>query len=139
MALAICQHIKLGGRRCGSPSLRGQRYCYFHASADRAVPSVNLWPNPEARTLEIAHRKDPLSFELRNEAMAIQFGYTRLIAGLWHGLLNVRQVKLILNELHEAAGLRGHIATEDSAVTSNQLQLPIPRGYPAAASETRGD
>ena len=46
MGLAICQHVKLGGRRrCGSPAMRGQDYCYFHAGGHRAIPSVNLHPN----------------------------------------------------------------------------------------------
>ena len=139
MGLAICRHIKLGGGRCGSPALRGQHYCYFHAGAHRAIPSVNLWPNPEARALEIAHREDPLSSELRNRALEIQFGYTHLLWGLGQGLLSVRQAKLFLNRLHEAAGLRDHIATSDSAVTSNQLQLPSPSGYLAATSKAPGD
>jgi hypothetical protein len=25
-----CQHIRMNGRRCGSPALRGENYCYFH-------------------------------------------------------------------------------------------------------------
>ena len=44
MDVAICQHIKVGRGRCGSPALRGEHYCYFHAGAHRVIPSVNLWP-----------------------------------------------------------------------------------------------
>jgi len=48
MYVAICEHIKLGGGRCGSPALRGEHFCYFHAGAHRAIPSLNLWPSTKA-------------------------------------------------------------------------------------------
>jgi hypothetical protein len=139
MGLTICRHIKLDGARCGSPALCGQHYCYFHAGAHRTIPSVNLWRNPKRQALEIQYRNDPLSLGLANQALDIQLGYTRVVQGLWLGLLNVRQARLFLNELHEAAGLRDCIATGDSAVTSNRQRPPIPGGCRAATSESPGD
>jgi hypothetical protein len=26
----VCRHIKTDGRKCGSPALRGEYYCYYH-------------------------------------------------------------------------------------------------------------
>ena len=31
MTLPRCQHIKVNGTQCGSPALRGNCHCYFHA------------------------------------------------------------------------------------------------------------
>lgn len=148
MDLAICRHIKLGGGRCGSPALRGQHFCYFHAGAHRTIPSVNLHPNNHKDSacwgprLPWPHPKPRDPGYPRNEpeeAAAIQIGFTRLIHGLTEGLLNVRQAKLMLAALHRAAAnFRDRTATEDSAVTSNQLRLPSPGGCRAATSESRG-
>lgn len=147
MKLAICEHVKLRGGRCGSPALRGQHYCYFHVGAHRIIPSVTLprlASDPRPQFIRIA---DPGMFgesnpgvpglrsHLSAEAVAIQHGYTRLIAGVFYGLLNARQGKLFLKALNKAARLQPGIATEESAVTSNQLQLPIPGGRQAATSQ----
>ena len=51
MVVAMCQHVKIDRAQCGSPAMRGQHYCYFHAGAHRTIPSVNLWASPQARTL----------------------------------------------------------------------------------------
>ena len=32
-----CTHIKIDGRRCGSPALRGEFFCYFHANLIKGV------------------------------------------------------------------------------------------------------
>lgn len=137
MDLAICRHLKLGGGRCGSPVMRGQDYCYFHAGAHRTVPAVDLWPSPKARTLRQAHARPSdvgqqnvpsRGYEVSGEATAIQRGFMRLAQGITQGLLNVRQAKLMLVALHRAAAnCRDNTATGDSAVTSNQLTSTIKR------------
>src|ERR1035437_7626658 len=43
MDLPICEHIKPGGARCGSPAVRDQKYCYHHAGLRKAVPRNNLF------------------------------------------------------------------------------------------------
>jgi hypothetical protein len=146
MELAICKHAKLTGGRCGSPALRGQHYCYFHAGAHRVIPSVNLPRLASGPRLQFIRLADPGMFaefapgfrglrsHLSAETLAIQHGYTRLIAGLSRRLLNARQGKLFLKALDKAARLQPGTATEDSAVTSNQLRLPIPGGCRAATS-----
>jgi len=145
MDLEICQHMKLGGAgRCGSPAMRGQDYCYFHVGAHRAIPSVNLWPNRKEQTQgRLSDEADQNLVwprgQLTGEALAIQLGLSRLVQGLMQKLLSVRQAKIILAALHQAAAnRRDGTATEDSPVTSNQPRLPIPSGGRAAISESRG-
>lgn len=145
MGLVICEHVKVGGGRCGSPALRGQHYCYFHAPAHGAIPSVNLselasyqrarTPRPAQRSLSTSADQS-VSWQrcrLSGDALAIQMGLSRLVQGICQGLLNARQAKILLAALTRAAAdLRNGTATRDSAVTSNQLQLPIPGGSRAA-------
>lgn len=148
MNLAICRHVKLaGGGRCGSPALRGQNYCYFHAPAHRLIPSVNLWPCPKAGTLrqaggklsQPARQHRPWArCKLKGDALAIQVGLSGLVQGITQGSLNVRQAKLLLNALQRAAAdLRAGSATGASAVTSNELQLPISGSCGAFASKSQ--
>jgi len=160
MDLAICQHIKLGGGgRCGSPAMRGQDYCYFHAGAHRAIPSLNLWPNrkdahysgseriPSIRSAQAqltgsnaAHQDVPWQrCKLTGEALELQVALSRFLQGIWQGRLNLRQAKIIMAALQRAmADLRDRTATERSAATSNQLRLPNPGGYRAFKGEWPG-
>jgi hypothetical protein len=39
---AQCEHIKSNGVRCGSPALRGRRFCYFHYNL--VGPRINVLP-----------------------------------------------------------------------------------------------
>jgi len=35
-----CQHMKLNGEGCGSPAVRGEKFCHFHAQAH--APSIDI-------------------------------------------------------------------------------------------------
>ncbi len=37
-----CQHIKVNGLRCGSPSLKGRKFCYFHYSVGRHLIRTDI-------------------------------------------------------------------------------------------------
>ena len=159
MSITICHHVKLGGGRCGSPAMRRRHYCYFHASAHRAIPSMNLWPSrrksvtpqrygEHGEELEFLKSYVPLRvsvvnsitlgghsaparpYELPPDSTAIQRGFTRVIWGVTQGLLNARQAKIILATLHQAmAGRTSDTATGAFAVTSNQLPSPNPQTF----------
>ncbi len=34
----LCRHIHTSGRRCGSPALRGEQFCYYHHTTRRPGP-----------------------------------------------------------------------------------------------------
>lgn len=139
MDLAICRHIKMDRIRCGSPAMRGQHYCYFHAGAHRAIPSVNLWPKPKRRAplpdLSLpqgvdanAAQQDPRwqRCKLTGDRLAIQVGFSRLAQGLWQGLLSVRQGRILLSALHQAAARRQDgIGTRDLRAGGPRHQFRI--------------
>ena len=148
MALPVCQHMKLGGAgRCGSPAMRGQDYCYFHAPAHRAIPSVNLNPrNRKASSLRQApdglldadHQNVPWQrCRLTGRALELQTALSRFVQGISQGLLNVRQGKIIIAALQQAMGnRRDRPATADPAVTSNQLRLQLNARSPLSTSSS---
>jgi hypothetical protein len=102
MDLPICEHIKPGGARCGSPAVRDHKYCYHHAGLRRAVPATNLFvflANPHSRD-------DPYAqFELPylEDGAAIQIGFMQLIHGVAQQRLEQWRARMILSALHGAA------------------------------------
>ncbi len=50
-----CQHVRLSGARCGSPALRGKRFCQLHqVVAEIEELDRTLAPNGEATALQLA-------------------------------------------------------------------------------------
>jgi hypothetical protein len=43
MTLQICQHIKPGGTRCGSPALRGLDFCFYHSNMRESMPLTTMF------------------------------------------------------------------------------------------------
>jgi hypothetical protein len=54
-----CTHIKVTGHRCGSPALRGEHFCYFHA---RLIKGVRF--RVDARVNPSALLEDPESIQV---------------------------------------------------------------------------
>jgi hypothetical protein len=82
-----CTHIKVTGVRCGSPSLRGEQFCYFH---QRMLRSVRF---PSSRVLRSALLEDPES---------IQASLMEVVNGLLRGTLELKRGELILRALNTA-------------------------------------
>jgi len=83
-----CTHVKVNGIRCGSPALRGERFCYYHQRALRGVRTP-----PRARLHPIALIEDPQS---------IQFALMEVINALLRDTIDIRRAGLILRALHIA-------------------------------------
>ena len=61
-----CRHIFTGGRKCQSPALREQNFCYFHANT-RKCPTPKNQPydpyiEPKETALELPPWKTPTPF-----------------------------------------------------------------------------
>ena len=55
-----CEHIRANNRTCGSPALRGKRYCYFHAQlrpGGKPKKPVQLPPLEDDRAIQMAVTK----------------------------------------------------------------------------------
>ena len=87
--IRVCTHIKVNGVRCGSPSLRGEVFCYFHQRMIRGVRTP-----PKSRLHPIAL--------IENEE-GIQASLMEVIDSLVRNTIDFRRAQLILRALHIAA------------------------------------
>jgi len=83
-----CTHIMVTGVRCGSPALRGERFCYFH---QRMIRGVNTPPNS---------RVHPIAF-LENEE-SIQASLMEMVNALLRGTIDIKRGELVLRALNAA-------------------------------------
>jgi len=101
--LAICQHIKPSGERCGSPALRDEKFCYYHVKVRKTVPQNNLFVflnNPGRK------ENDPYNayeFPYLEDPAALQIGFMQLIYAVSQGRIEQWRARMILSALHGAA------------------------------------
>jgi hypothetical protein len=84
-----CTHIKVNGLRCGSPSLRGEVFCYFHQRMIRGVRTP-----PKSRLHPMANFESP---------EAIQASLMEVVNALVRNHIDVPRARLILRALSIAA------------------------------------
>ena len=83
-----CTHIKVTGHRCGSPALRGEHFCYFHARMIKGVRyRVDTKVNPSA---------------LLEDAESIQVAVMDITTQLMENSIDWRRASLILRALQIA-------------------------------------
>ena len=98
----ICEHILPGGRRCGSPALRGEAFCFYHSNVDRRVPPVNFMmylsdPQPERNPnyqYEVPYIEDPES---------LQIAFAQFLHAVTEQHVTTERGWLLLSTLHGAA------------------------------------
>ena len=98
----ICEHIRPGGKRCGSPALRGEHFCFYHHNVRRLVPPVNFMmnlsdPQPERNPnyrYEMPYIEDPES---------LQIAFSQLIHAVTEGHVTTGTGWLMLSALHGTA------------------------------------
>ncbi len=101
MDFPICEHVKIGGARCGSPALRGQKYCHHHAGVYRLVPRTHVFlPATPAMELDPTY---PYQLPYLEDFEALQIGYMQFIRGVADNRIDPRRAKLVLEAL-KAAG-----------------------------------
>jgi hypothetical protein len=116
----ICTHVMVTGVRCGSPALRGARFCYFHERMLNGVPTPK-----HARIHPIAL--------LENEE-AIQVALMEVVNAVLRNAIDNQRASLILRALNIAvrnARRVRFIGHEDQMV--RQSLEPHPAAAPAAA------
>ena len=95
-----CRHIKPDGRRCGSQSLRGEHFCYYHHTGRRAGPR-----QPQVTTA-IARKSS--TFQLPSPADLSEHSGVALALGLIlhkiaHNEIDPRRAGLLLYGLQIAS------------------------------------
>jgi len=104
---ARCQHVRMTGRRCGSPALRGQSYCYFHDNVHRPNGNYDL-PTPE-------------------DATSLQYGVTMVIRMLIAGHVELKRCWTLLYALQIA-----HANLKNFSAERQQREVLCSCGKPAS-------
>jgi hypothetical protein len=90
-----CQHIRTNGTQCGSPALRGGKYCHFHANCRVKTITVN------------AARRDssPVKVVLPvlEDASSIQFAVRQVTELILRNKIDAKQAGLLLYALQIAS------------------------------------
>jgi len=87
-----CQHLKLDGKRCGSPAMKGKRMCYFHEQ------SRKLYRNRGGRAPILP------DFPIIEDARSIQIALNQVMQALVHQSIDHRSANGILFGLQVAVG-----------------------------------
>jgi hypothetical protein len=104
MTVPICEHIKPSGKRCGSPALREQAFCYYHSRLEECLPQLrNMFIAQKANAAPGEWPIVEFPVPALEDAAAIQIGFMQALHGIANGNLDVRKAKLILSALHGAS------------------------------------
>jgi len=102
LSIRRCHHIKVNGTQCGSPALREEKYCYWHAICHRegsmAVAYLDELETAMLPTLE--------------DANSIQLGLAGVIRQLVHRDINPKTAALLLYALQTASANLKHTSFE---------------------------
>ena len=112
--IRICTHIKVNGVSCGSPTLRGEVFCYFHQRLIRGVATP-----PKSRLHPIA---------ILESQESIQVSLMEITNALVRNTIDLRRAQLILRALHIAFRNARHARFRP---LSSDMVSEVP-DYPAA-------
>ena len=90
-----CRRIHVDGRRCGSPCLRGEEFCYFHHTT-----------RTPAKLKELAERerlRETFELPLPEDRSAIQHGIGQVLQRIASNSIDPRRAGLLLYGLQIAA------------------------------------
>jgi hypothetical protein len=133
--LAICEHIKPSGARCGSPALRDHKLCYYHAKVRKTVPRNNLFMflgNPGRK------ENDPdYAFEFPDleDAAGLQIAFMQFIYGVSQHRIEEWRARMILSALHGAAA---NVRLMDKAAGERPAHAALERGTQAPKKRPAG-
>ena len=124
-----CTHIKISGIRCGSPSLRGEQFCYYHQRMHRGVRTPR-----QSRLHPLACIEDKES---------IQSALAEVINALLRNTIDMKRATLILRALHiavkndarvsvhaDASSMVKEVPEYDEAAGSYDSRWPVRIGSP---------
>jgi len=131
MSVPICEYIKTGGKKCGSPALRGFKNCYYHEQLRQAMPTTTMFVQENRNVAPGEMPVTGFQMPFLDDGAAIQIGFMQLIHGVSYFRLNPRQAKLILSALH---GASANLRQMDKAIASaaKPIQAAIERGRRAS-------
>ena len=83
-----CRHIHTAGRRCGSASLRGEHFCYYHHTTRTPAPRHDRLRLPRGRSPSNSHRS--------KTAPSVRFAVAQVLARIATNQLDNKRAGLLL-------------------------------------------
>jgi hypothetical protein len=102
-----CRHIFTSGRKCQSPALTDQSFCYFHSNTRRRPSPQNQPYDPYTEPNESALNLPPLE-----EADAIQLALSDVILALAANRIDPRRARILIYGLQVASQNNRHRAAQ---------------------------
>jgi hypothetical protein len=103
-----CHHIKVNGTQCGSPALRDEKHCYYHAQTRRKPTEVDL----NAPAHENAYAHATMTLPTLEDANSIQMGLAEVIRLLATRQIDHRTAALMLYAMQTASANLKHTSFE---------------------------
>ena len=135
MDFPICEHVKIGGVRCGAPALRDQKYCHHHAGVHRLVPRTHAFL-PASPVMEIDPTY-PYELPYLEDFEALQIGYMQFIRGVVDKRIDPRPAKLVLEALKAVGTNLRHKDKLVAKAADLATRRKPPTSVPAKASAKR--
>ncbi len=128
----ICEHVKAGGSRCGSPALRDQKYCHHHARVRQLVPRTHVFL-PDTPVMQ-ADPTYPYQLPYLEDFEGLHIGYMQFIRGVVDKWIDARRARLVLETL-KAAGT--NLRHKDK-LRARAAELAARRNPPKSVKEAEG-
>lgn len=89
-----CQHIKIGGDRCGAPALRDRKFCRFHDCCGLVEVDVSV---------SAAYPACPFYLPVLEDAASIQYTINQVCKHLLHHRLDAKKAGVMLYAMQIAS------------------------------------
>jgi hypothetical protein len=128
-----CRHILTTGRKCKSPALRNQAFCYFHSGLRRY---------PSAR---VSSRQKPLCLPSLENTASIQHAITDVLNALVQGRINRRRAAFCLHGIQVAipfatgSSLASKAAPPQSTPSPAATRVRAPKKLPPPNPRIKAD
>lgn len=140
-----CRHLFISGKKCGSPALKEQNFCFYHTTArKREKHAADNLPYDRVNPKNTA-----LALHTLDEGDAIQLAISEVVLALAANTIDSRRARILLYGLQiasqhyrtqqwkPAAGLREHeditretFQQEDGVEIGPEKQTPDPQDLP---------
>jgi len=111
-----CRHIHTDGRRCASPSLRGEDFCYFHHTTRGRVAHPSTASSSKGGVIANS-KKESFTLPLPEDRSAIQLSIGEVLQRIASNSIDPRRAGLLLYGLQIASlNLGKHIAPDSQPI-----------------------
>jgi len=134
----LCRHIFADGRRCGSPALKTQNFCYYHyAHRSHSVHGYGHWRN-KYRDGDHFPSEDRLElFDGLDNPTSIQLAIAKVACRIAANTLNPRQARSLLYALQLAANNVRNIKTTENSTVAPDIVEDFTWGHLAELEPSR--